>query len=328
VAVAYTPAIEKERAEKPLDERCRIALLLRPCDEPMAVERVRLAFDAIESEWNANGCACLRHASIYVVGARRAAELLLDIARAWDAIGRKIGIELEWMPAHFDAERWVGAVDLAERDFELALADEAPRTDDVRHHVDRERGCHIVSARSGSSEVIAMSVSEVARMRSLHRRFRLEALEVAINGSDGERAAVAHIAHDAVALGDVAVDCYLVPTFGVSDVVDRNVVVLAPEERDRIESLAATEHVERGGLAMPLGDDPVLDADCRAAVRVGPAGDVAGRIDIGRAGLQEFVDGYTAVDRQAGSLRKLQPRPHADAHDDEIRLDRAAALQR
>ena len=80
-----------------------------------------------------------------------------------------------------------------------------------------------------------MSLPDVIRMRSLHRRLRLEALEVAIDGSDGERAAVAHIAHDAVALRDVAVDCYLVPPFGVSDVVDRNVVVLAPEERDRID---------------------------------------------------------------------------------------------
>ena len=46
----------------------------------------------------------------------------------------------------------------------------------------------------------------------------------------------------------------------MADVVDRDVLVLAPEERDRGIALAAAEQVARGRLALPLGDDPVLDA--------------------------------------------------------------------
>ena len=40
---------------------------------------------------------------------------------------------------------------------------------------------------------------------------------------------------------------------------------------------------------MPLGDDPVLDAQPLAAVGVGPAGDVAGRVNAGHAGFEVFT---------------------------------------
>ena len=56
-----------------------------------------------------------------------------------------------------------------------------------------------------------------------------------------------------------------VPLLGVADVAQRHVVVLAPEERHGVEALAAAEHVARGDLALPLGDDPVLDAHALAA---------------------------------------------------------------
>lgn len=46
--------------------------------------------------------------------------------------------------------------------------------------------------------------------------------------------------------------------------------------------LVGAEHVECGGLALTLRDDPMLDADRRAPVRVGPADDVAGS-EAGRA---------------------------------------------
>jgi hypothetical protein len=40
---------------------------------------------------------------------------------------------------------------------------------------------------------------------------------------------------------------------------------------------------------LPLGDDPVLDAQPLATVKVGPAGNVAGRVDAGRAGFEVFI---------------------------------------
>src|SRR6476661_2899756 len=108
-------------------------------------------------------------------------------------------------------------------------------------------------------------------MRSLHLRFRPEAFEIAIDGSDGENAALVLVSYRAVAIRDVAGDRQFVPRLGVADIVDRNVVVLTPEERHGVELLPRTEHVQRGGLALPLGDDPVLDAYRDAAVHVRPA---------------------------------------------------------
>ena len=50
-------------------------------------------------------------------------------------------------------------------------------------------------------------------------------------------------AQQAVLAGDVAVDRQLVPFLGMADIVDRDVVVLAPEERHGVELLAQAEHV-------------------------------------------------------------------------------------
>ena len=63
-------------------------------------------------------------------------------------------------------------------------------------------------------------------------------------------------------------------------------------------------------------------------MRIGPARDVAGREDAGRARLQKLVDEYAAIDLQSRLLRKLQARPHANTEDDEIGLERAATLER
>src|SRR5690348_16539504 len=96
---------------------------------------------------------------------------------------------------------------------------------------------------------------------ALHRDFRHEAVAVAIDGRDGEHAAAALVAHDAIACGDVAVDFDVIPALRMADVVDRDVVMLAPEERHGVEPFAAAEHVERGRLSLALCDDPVLDAN-------------------------------------------------------------------
>ena len=82
-------------------------------------------------------------------------------------------------------------------------------------------------------------------------------------------------AHQAILAGNIALDVELVPFLGMADIVDRNVVVLAPEERNGVKFLAPPEHVERRGLSLALGDDPMLDANRLAAMRVGPARDVA-----------------------------------------------------
>src|SRR5262249_2627623 len=123
---------------------------------------------------------------------------------------------------------------------------------------------------------------------------------------------------------DIAVLLDVVPGGGMADVVDRDIVVLAPEKRDRGIALAATAQVARGARAWPLGDDPVLDAQPLAAVGVGPAGNVACGEDAGHAGLEVFIDHHAAIDRQAGVARETDARPYADPDHDELGIERGA----
>src|SRR5262249_51702764 len=109
--------------------------------------------------------------------------------------------------------------------------------------------------------------------------------------------------------------------------VDGRVVVLAPEERHEFVPLAVAEQVGGSDLALAFGDHPVLDANPLAAVRVGPAGNVAGRENVARAGLEELVDYDPVVDGQPGTFAKLGAGAHADAGDDEVSFDRTAALE-
>src|SRR5262249_31524902 len=82
----------------------------------------------------------------------------------------------------------------------------------------------------------------------LHRQLGLEAVEIAIDRSNGEHAAVAAIAQQAVLRLDVALDRDRVPALGMTDIIDRHVIVLAPEERHRVEALFVPEHVGCRGL--------------------------------------------------------------------------------
>src|SRR5580693_8074111 len=63
-------------------------------------------------------------------------------------------------------------------------------------------------------------------------------------------------------------------------------------------------------------------------MRIRPARDVAGSVDAGRAGLEKAVNGYSAIELEAGLLGQSQAGPHADPDDHQIGLDRAAAFER
>jgi len=58
-------------------------------------------------------------------------------------------------------------------------------------------------------------------------------------------------------LGVERLDPDLIPFFGMTDIIDRNVVVLAPEERYGVEAFALPEHIARCTLALPFGNNPV-----------------------------------------------------------------------
>src|SRR5438874_13686896 len=113
----------------------------------------------------------------------------------------------------------------------------------------------------------------------LHGRFGLEALQIAENRCHGAQSPLVPIAQQAIVAGDVTFDGEVIPHRRIADVVDRYVVVLAPEEGSGAEFLALAQHIERGELALPLGEDPMFDTDILAAARIGPARDIAGRKD-------------------------------------------------
>ena len=135
------------------------------------------------------------------------------------------------------------------------------------------------------------------RRRLLHRKLRLQAFEVAEDRRDREHAPVALEPQAAVLAGDIAVDREVVPLLGMADIVDRDVVVLAPEEGDGGKFLAITEHVQRRGLSLALGNHPMLDAYRLAAIGIGPPRDIAGGENRRLAGFEIGVHGDAAIDR-------------------------------
>src|SRR5260370_22832500 len=161
----------------------------------------------------------------------------------------------------------------------------------------------------------------------LHQQFFLEIVEIAENRGHRQNLSVTTIARQAVPLVDTAFDIELTPLLRVSDVIDRTVIVLAPEERNIGKPLPLSEHVARRGLALPFGHDPVLDAQMLAAMGVGPARDIACGKDAGRAGLEIFVYHHAALDLQTGALGQLDARPHADADNHEVCGQDRAALE-
>jgi hypothetical protein len=114
----------------------------------------------------------------------------------------------------------------------------------------------------------------------------------------------------------------------MTDIIDRDVVVLAPEEGDGGKSLAVPEHVERSGLSLALGYHPMLDADALTAMWVGPACNVTGRPNGWRARFEIGIHDNTAINDKPSHVCKFGPRAHTDIDDHEIRLKRAAPLER
>ena len=134
--------------------------------------------------------------------------------------------------------------------------------------------------------------------------FGLEAGAVARDRGHGEPVAVAKERHGCVSGVERTINAYRVPALGVTDIPDGHVIVLTPEKRHRVKTLASPQHIARRDLPLALGDDPVLHADTLTRMRIGPSGDIPGRENAWRAALEELVDDNAAIDRQSGLLRK------------------------
>jgi hypothetical protein len=94
-AVADETSLEEIRAEQPLDQFFGIAACLRPRDQPMGVERVRLPVDPVEREIDADRFARGAHARVDPVRAFPPAKFRFEIRTAVDALAGQVRIELE-----------------------------------------------------------------------------------------------------------------------------------------------------------------------------------------------------------------------------------------
>ena len=110
----------------------------------------------------------------------------------------------------------------------------------------------------------------------------------------------------------------------MSNIVDRNVVVLTPEERDRGKFLTEAKHIERCRLALALGSNPVLDANSLPAMEVRPACNVSSRENSWHARFEIGIDDNTAINSKSSAFGEPSARARGDH---EIRLKRAAAFK-
>src|SRR5919108_3682400 len=156
-------------------------------------------------------------------------------------------------------------------------------------------------------------------MRSaLHGELRFEALAITKDARDCEHAAAIPVTQETITLLDAAVDLDGVPALGVADVADRDVVVLAPEERYVGERRAVTDEPTGDGLSVPLGQNPVLDPHEPAPTRIGPARRIADGEDASRGCFQRRVHDDALVDPESGLLGERDRGQHAHARDHEI----------
>src|SRR5262245_41848092 len=114
----------------------------------------------------------------------------------------------------------------------------------------------------------------------------------------------------------------------MTDVSDNDVVMLAPEERNGVITLATAKDVARGNLTLTLGHHEMLDPDALARVRVWPAGHVSGGEDARLTRLEVFVHGNASIERKACLLGQCRRRLDTDTHHHEVGVERAATTER
>src|SRR4051794_1492733 len=78
---------------------------------------------------------------------------------------------------------------------------------------------------------------------------------------------------------------------------------------------------------LALRDNPMLDADFFAAVRIRPSRKIAGCENTWHARLKMPVDGNPILSRKPGVLRKRNSGPDPDADDHEVRWELLASSE-
>jgi hypothetical protein len=202
-----------------------------------------------------------------------------------------------WRERSDDAEQH--PLDVLELDLPADVQDRA--TDVSRDHV-QDAGGH--SGEPANSKV------------GTHAGF----LDGALRARDRQHSAPYPIAHAAVVPLEAPVDLDGLPGLSMAHVVDGD-VVLTPEERNIGEGRALTDDGARDRLVLPLGNHPVLDAHEAATAWVWPARGVADGKDPLACCLEVRVYDDALLDPQSCLLGEARRRSHADARDDQIRVE-------
>lgn len=167
----------------------------------------------------------------------------------------------------------------------------------------------------------AGSASSIVILPCFHRAFRFEALQVTRDRRHGQSAFTLAIGHRTVMRSQRAFNRYSIVLLRMPDVIDHDLVVLAPKEWDGGEFLAEAEDISRRNLTLALCYDPVFDADPIAGVRIGPSRDVAGRKYARRARFEVFIDCNAAIEPQASLLGERNRWSYTHTEHDEVGLE-------
>src|SRR5262249_60640215 len=95
---------------------------------------------------------------------------------------------------------------------------------------------------SGSCSSDFAAQARTLPLRALQFELGLETVDVAVDRSHREASPVLAVANHAIAPAQISLDIHGVPCGSVSGIVDRHVVMLAPEERHVGKGFAGAEH--------------------------------------------------------------------------------------
>src|SRR5688572_13636657 len=105
---------------------------------------------------------------------------------------------------------------------------------------------------------------------SLELDFRPKSLEIPVNQRDRQFSAALPIRDRAVSRVKLPIDFGFIPSLGVSNVSEAEIVLLGPEERNGVETFPSTQHLARRRLRLPLRNNPVFDPNSLAGEPVRP----------------------------------------------------------
>src|SRR5262245_22254077 len=113
----------------------------------------------------------------------------------------------------------------------------------------------------------------------------------------------------------------------MADIVDRHIVMLAPEERHGVKLRALTKQIQRRSLALLLGNDPMLNPNVRSGVAIWPTRNIACGKDPRDARFEVLIDQDSMVGCKPRILGKGGAWTNANTSDHKIGVQLGATSE-